>query len=493
MTERPHVLFVTVDQWPANLLGCAGHPVIETPTLDQLARSGTRFERCYAETPICIPSRRSIMTGQTARGHGDRDFQPGLQMPHGIPTLADSFSRGGYQTFATGKLHVYPPRNRIGFNDAMLAEEGRGHLGGPDDYEMFLADSGHPGAQFLHGMSNNEYGWTTWHLPDHMHVTNWTTMTAARQIKRRDPTRPALWHVSYTHPHPPLVPLANYFNRYARREMPAPVVGDWSKDEEQMPYLLKASRNYYARLPQWQIDDTRRAFYALCTHIDHQLRLLIGTLREEGILDDSVIVFTSDHGDMLGDHGLFGKRLMYDASARVPLIIVDAKKQARIPANKTNDRLVGLHDLMPTMLDLAGLPIPESVEGLSVLDSNERDHIYGESHLHTRASRMIRDHQHKLIWYPAGNRFQLFDLKNDPLETRDLAGDPSRASVVNRLKDLLYEHLYGEDMALTDGKTFVGLEAPDVTIPDNRGLSGQRGFHYPEVPAIDPNKPVGSW
>lgn len=493
MTTRPNVLLITVDQWPASLLGSAGHAVIETPTLDQLARSGTRYDRCYSEVPICLPARRSLMTGQTARRHGDRDFDPALRMPQGTPTLAGCFRDAGYQTLSVGKLHVYPPRDRIGFDDTILAEEGRDQLGGPDDYEMFLADRGHPGAHYLHGQGNNEYGWTTWHLPDDLHVTNWTAAMAARQIKRRDPTRPGFWNVSFTHPHPPLVPLASYMDRYARREVPGPVASDWSARDGDLPFMAAQARSYYARLSGVHLDDTRRAFYALCTHIDHQLRVLIGTLREEGILDDTVICFTSDHGEMLGDHGLWGKRLMYDASTRVPLILIDAKGRDRVAKNAVSDRLVGLHDLMPTLLTLAGVPVPESVEGVPLTEGDGHDHIYGESHLGVRASRMVRDRRHKLIWYPAGNAFQLFDLDADPLEQHDLAGDPAQAPVIARLKALLRSRLYGEDLELVEGETFIGLPAPEVTVPDNRGLSGQRGLHYPPVPRSDPSVKVGAW
>src|SRR5215510_2603374 len=117
-----NVLLISVDQWPAALLGVAGHPVIETPTLDALARGGTRYSRAYSEVPICIPARRSLMTGTTARRHGDRLFQPDMRMPN-LPTMPAVFRAAGYQTFAVGKLHVYPPRARIGFDDALVVEE----------------------------------------------------------------------------------------------------------------------------------------------------------------------------------------------------------------------------------------------------------------------------------------------------------------------------------------------------------------------------------
>ena len=141
--SAPNVLFISVDQWPGHLMGCAGHPVIQTPTLDHLAKLGTRFTRAYAESPICIPSRRSMMTGLSPRGHGDRSFNPTLPLKN-LPLLAQSFRSAGYQSVAIGKLHVYPPRDRIGFDDVLLAEEGRPKLGAIDDYEMYLASQGHP-------------------------------------------------------------------------------------------------------------------------------------------------------------------------------------------------------------------------------------------------------------------------------------------------------------------------------------------------------------
>ena len=140
MKESPNVLMICVDHWGGRLMGEAGNSFIETPTLDELSRSGVRFDQCYARTPTCIPARRSIMTGTTARTHGDRTFKEKLPMPNDIPTLAGCFHSAGYQTFAVGKMHVYPQRDRAGFDDVLLNEEGRHHLGmGNDDYEIYLA------------------------------------------------------------------------------------------------------------------------------------------------------------------------------------------------------------------------------------------------------------------------------------------------------------------------------------------------------------------
>jgi arylsulfatase A-like enzyme len=486
----PNVVVITVDQWPAKALGCAGHPVVETPTLDALARIGRRFDHAYAECPICIPSRRTLMTGVTARRHGDRIFQTALQMPD-LPTLADCFAAAGYQSAAIGKLHVFPKRDRIGFDEAIIAEEGRDHIGGDDDYDVFLSDNGHAGEQFLHGMGNNEFLTRPWHLPEHLHVTNWITKSACRTIKRRDPRKPGLWYVSYTHPHPPLAPLQAYLDGYPPDAIDPPLGAAWAEADD-APYPVRAVRNLFAALGPKQIRAARRAAYALSTHIDHQIRVVIGTLREEGLLKDTILLFCSDHGDMLGDFGLFAKRLMYQSSVRVPMILVAPQGSARLDRGVDRDRLVGLQDVMPTLLDLAGLPIPASCDGLSMIGDVRRDVFYGEVGDNARASRMIVDGRHKLIWYPAGNRVQLFDLDTDADERDDVAGDPDRAELRRHLECRLIDHLYGVDLAWIDGDRLVGFPAPTDLPEPGRGLSGQRGLHYPQIPQTDPAVAVGA-
>jgi len=153
MESKPNFLVVSTDHWAASLLGAAGHPTIQTPTLDTLAQSGVRFNNCYSSCPVCIPARRTLMTGTSPKTHGDRVFQPELPMPE-LPTMAQTFRDAGYQAYAVGKLHVYPQRDRIGFDDVILEEEGRVLYGVIDDYEIFLADKGFAGQQFDHGMGN---------------------------------------------------------------------------------------------------------------------------------------------------------------------------------------------------------------------------------------------------------------------------------------------------------------------------------------------------
>lgn len=490
-SPRPNVLFVSVDQWPGALLGVAGHPVIETPTLDQLAANGTYFPNAYSECPICIPARRSMMTGTSPEVHGDRRFQPALEMP-GLPTLAQTFRDAGYQATAVGKTHVYPPRNRIGFDDIILSEEGRVHIGGPDDYDIFLTDQGFAGQGYMHGMSNNEYAWRPWHLPERCHQTNWASEQMCRAIKRRDPTRPAFWHLSYIYPHPPIVPVQAYLDRYMHRDVDAPVMGDWSQDGEALPPALTEVVNFWAALKPHEMADMRRAFYAQCTHIDHQLRTVIGTLREEELLDNTIILFTSDHGDMLGDHGLYAKRFMYDGSARVPMILNGIAGCERVGHHRRDGRLVGHQDVMPTLLDLAGIAVPTSCTGQSMVSPTPRELHYCEALEGVNATRMITDGRYKLIWYPCGNVLHLFDLDSDPREVTNLAAVTGHAAVLSRLEQALVARLYGSDRDWVDDGRLAGFPAVAIPIRVNRELSGQRGLHHPAPPRTDPAHIVGT-
>lgn len=475
---KPNVLLICTDHWSAPLLGVAGHPAIQTPTLDTLARSGVRYTNAYSACPVCIPARRSLMTGTSPRTHGDRVYRDRLPMPS-VPTLAQTFRGAGYQAYAVGKLHVYPQRDRIGFDDVILDEEGRTQFGVVDDYETFLGEEGYAGRQFEHGMGNNEYVWRPWHLPEDTHVTNWAARQMCRTIKRRDPTRPAFWYLSFRHPHPPLVPLRAYVDLYRDVEIDMPFVGEWARDPAAVPYALQANSAAFGLERAAQVEGARRAVYALCTHIDHQLRVVIGTLREEGLLDNTMILFTADHGDMLGNHGVWQKRLFYEHAAGIPMLLVGVEGDRRVGHHRVDERLVALQDVMPTLLDLAGLEVPESVEGLSMVGERRREGLYGEIGEGVAATRMVHDGRHKLIYYPTGNRRQLFDLAEDPWELRDVAVSGEYATTLARLTERLTAELYGGDEQWVQDGHLRGLPEQRYAPRANRGLSGQRGGHWP--------------
>ncbi len=482
--NKPNVLLICVDHWPAQMIGALGHPTVLTPTIDQFITNGVAFTNAYSTTPMCVPARRELMTGVYARTHGDRN-QRSLPLPD-IPTLAQTFRDSGYQTYGVGKLHVTPSRDRIGFDDMLLNEEGRmkANRDGQqvDDYEMYLTEQGHAGQEFAHGHSNN-YDVKPWHLPEHTHSTNWTARETARSIVRRDPTRPAFWYMSFTAPHPPMNPLPDYLNLYRDMEIDPPYIGEWAQDFDQLPHALKArprriSSRAFNEAATRQI---REAFYALSTHIDHQIRTVIGTLKEEGILDDTIVMFTSDHGDMLGNHGTYTKMCFYEDSTNVPLVLVPtAHLQERLGNDRRDLRLATLADIMPTLLDLCDISIPESVEGQSLVSDAPREHVYGEFYDDPAvATRMIRDQRHKLIYYPVGNVFQLFDLQDDPRELHDLSAEQKYQDVRKKLTTQLIDHLYGADLEWIQDGQLVGL--PEMIwrgeIPE-RNLGGQRGLRF---------------
>ena len=473
-----------VDQWPASLMGCAGHPVVKTPTLDELVKAGTRFTNAYSATPVCIPARREFMTGTNARVHGDKCFDEKLPMPS-IPSLPGAFASHGYQTFAVGKLHVYPQRDRIGFHDVILMEEGR-HKDGmrQDDFERFLMRKGYAGLEFMHGMSNNDYLSRPWHLSEETHPTSWMTREMCETIKRKDPTRPAFWFLSYNHPHPPLAPLAEYLHMYDGVAMDEPYVGEWV-DNEELPSAVQRYHAIYEHMnTPARIAEGRKAFYAQCTHIDHQIRTVVGTLREEGLLDDTAIVLTCDHGDFLGNHRLWGKNMFYEDSCKIPFFIIPPVGYDGMGVGTTDDRLVELRDIMPTLLDMAGLPIPESVNGISLTTSaaKRRDFVYGELWKDARATRMIRWGDYKLIYCPVTNARQLFNLKDDPKELVNIYGNEGSGEIVRRLETLLMDSLYGDECAWIRDGSLVGMSDGEKAgfannnVLKNRELLLQRGL-----------------
>ena len=311
------------------------------------------------------------MTGMFPVSHGDRVYSDTMLMPN-VTTLAQAFRNAAYQAYSVGNLHVYPHRNRIGFDDAIIMEEGRREFGVVDDYQLWLGENGFTGQEFLHGIGSNSYYTRPWHLPEYTHPSTWATKEMMKQITRKDPTRPSFFNMSYQFPHPPLVPLQTYLDFYTDDEIDMPEHGEWLDDSMIIRLLCEHAMPY----SQKEIRMARKAVYAQCTHIDHLVRSLIDTLRECNLLKDTIIVFLSDHGDMLFQHNMVAKRTFYQCSANVPLIISgEPVKEWR---GNVNDKLSCLEDIMPTLLDLCGVEIPETVEGISLLSDAKRDLLYGE-------------------------------------------------------------------------------------------------------------------
>lgn len=479
-SDKPNVLLICTDHLSGLAMRPGGHPVVMTPTLEQLARSGVNYTQAYSACPCCIPARKTLMTGLTARGHGERVYVDGSPMPEAT-TLAQCFREGGYQSYAVGKMHVYPQRDRIGFDEVLMEDQGRHQFdSGADDWELYLADQGYAGQEYASGMTQNDWVARPWHLPEHCHPINWAAREMSRAIRRRDPRKPGFWYLSFSAPHPPLTPLQAYLDLYRDIEIDRPTQGNWSDDFDSVPFpVRKKTANSALMGASWHEQElARRAFYATVTHVDHQIRTVLGTLREEGLLNNTAIVFTSDHGHMVGEHGLWCMTPFYEMSAKIPLILVPPAGDKRVGMSVCDDRLAEFGDIMPTLLDLAGLPIPEGVETVSLIGEGRRDHLYGELGEGPLAMRMIREGRFKLIYYPAGNRSQLFDIEADPRESADLAADPGHADDLKRLQGLLEKELYGGDEDWKRNGEWVGVPEPKFKRGDCRHIGGQRGHRF---------------
>jgi arylsulfatase len=498
------VLLVTADQMRGDCLGCAGHPVVRTPHLDQLALEGVRFTRAYSETPVCTAARHTLMTGLHPRTHGMPFYKDEVRMPD-RPTLPALLGRAGYQTQAVGKMHFFPQRACYGFDHMVITEEGRCFAGlEVDDYQAFLAKTEYAGLSRGHGIGNNEPWAIRSSVPEHLSVTHWTVDECIEFLRRRDPTRPFFLWCSFTKPHPPFDPPEPYDTMYAGRGIPAPARGAWSEAGRAPAYLraLGLERKFDLVAPE-DVRAARAVYYGLITQIDHQLGRLFGALRRHGLWNDTWVLFTADHGDMMGDHRLFAKSCWLEGSARVPFIIrppnrgtatyfsgnagadvtgengvspqrKDMKGSAPgfpdpIRAGAECRASIALADVMPTLLAMAGVTAPSDLDGASVLpllsdpDAKWRPFVHGEYTVDDPGScyQAMTDGRQKYFWYPDGNVEHLFDLDADPLETRNLSKECSHAAALRRWRARLVEFLAARgETRFTDGRRLLPASGP---------------------------------
>jgi arylsulfatase A-like enzyme len=426
---RPNIILLTTDQQRGDCLGIDENApaCLQTPTLDMLARGGTRFRRGYAECPSCFPSRRCLLTGTAPAAHGmvgmkGHDWNP----PH---TLPGELKNAGYHTYLIGKLHLQPRGKRFGFDHQELSDA---PFDPGDAYARWLQDRHglhDVDAGFAHGQDPNGWNARPTHLREDQTHTYWCVKRALEFLKYgRDPSAPFFLNLSLFDPHPPLAPPALYYDRYIHRQLPAPVVGDWadSWDKPEKGLSLAAWR---LKLDDQQMHCTRAAYYATINFIDDQIGRLYQFLARSGLLKNTWILFTSDHGEMLGDHNLYRKCWPYEGSARVPFFVVPPPAE-NLPKDNVCNQPVGLQDVMPTLLDIAGVKIPKACTGRSLLpvirgqSAKIRDVLHGEhagQYEYADGMHYLVSDRYKYVWYSQRQCEHLFDLQADPNELHDLA------------------------------------------------------------------------
>ena len=495
-----NILLIMADQLRADALACNGNPVIDTPNLDRLARSGVNCTACYTPAPICVPARAALATGCYPHRCTGTKNNEGAILP-GLPLLPAELAAAGYRTYAAGKLHYLPyrapgePRVTHGFQVSEVAESGRvlrkwdpeGRLRGLEDYLDYLHEVGWGGYSRANGLGNNDVFASASAMPAEHYVDAWVATRAIHHLDRhlhehRD--QPFFLFASFPKPHTAFDPPRPFDACYDPRQMPDPVGS--------VELLAKRGLTAFASRPaeyEWnefspEAKRTIKAhYYGLVTFQDLQVGRLLDFLEERGLREDTLVVFTADHGEMLGDFGQYLKESFYEGSARVPLI---ASHPGTLPEGRREEGPVGLHDLMPTLLSAAGAPVPAGIDGLDLSAMLRgagpvRDALVAQCHDAPRQQYMVRDRRWKYIYHQDGAVEELYDLDADPHELCDLSGSASEPAASTRrsmrafLIDWCRRHgdhgmLEGDDLAAADPRPF--FRRP----PDERPIFGRRFY-----------------
>jgi arylsulfatase A-like enzyme len=434
LDPQPNIILIIAEQHRADCLSIDGHPVLLTPNLDAIAGAGVRFTRAYTTCPTCIAARRSILTGQFPPTHGMVGYRDGIDWPDPPTTLPQALRDAGYQTVHVGRdMHQSPRRRRLGFDHMILGDEWRTWL------DRYIPDAGGWRGS---GIMNNDYTACPWPHADFLHPTNWTIERALDILRKRDPSCPFFLNVSFIAAHPPLQPPVFYFERYVRTGVPEPHVGDWAAPPPDRGLGLEV-HNFRCQLEGEKLLSARAGYYGLINHLDDQIRRLLYP-PESGIdLDNTIVMFVSDHGEMLGDHYLWHKLRPYEGSARIPMLI-RAPSRFGVGPGVARDELVCLEDVMPTLLELAGVDTPDTVEGRSLVPLLRGDAEPVHSCLHIEHAPMhhtLFNGREKYVWFVQDGAEQLFDVVDDPHELHELSADRPerlahwRARMIEELKD----------------------------------------------------------
>lgn len=488
---KPNILFIMCDQLRFDYLGCAGHPSIRTPNIDALARRGVRFDRAYVQSPICGASRMSFYTGRYTRSHGSTWNSSPLRV--GEWSIGDHLNPLGMRTVLCGKTHMtadidgmrrlgIDPQSETGKRIAECGFEPWDRLDGlhppgpskqPSHYNTYLNAVGYPGddpwehwANATEGPDGEELsGWLMENCPRPARVaaehseTAYSTRRAQEFIEQAGEDRWCL-HLSYIKPHWPYVAPAPYHALYTAEDVVPPVRDPCERDDPH-PVFGAFQNHRVGRV--FARDGVREAvipaYMGLITQIDDEIGRLVAWLEETGRDRDTVIVFTSDHGDYLGDHWLGEKELFHDASVRIPLIIVDPSRAADATRGMVRGELVESIDLLPTFVELAGGTVPHHIlEGQSLLPLlhdpaprplraavfSEYDYAFRQARkalgrdIPDCAMQMVFDGRFKMIC-ARGFRPALYDLQSDPEELHDLGKSESVAPVIHRLQETLLD------------------------------------------------------
>jgi arylsulfatase len=456
--KKPNIVLITADQWRGDCLGCAGnhHPVM-TPHVNQLAAEGVRFTQAYADCPVCMPQRVTLLTGQVASRFGlPHNFPGGVRSPvdaqRSLPTRLAR--EAGYQTKAIGKMHFSPDRARFGFDHIALH---------PNDYVIWLEDTPYAGMYRGHGLGGNEVYPVVAPTPERFTHTHWIVEQAIRFLVQRDPEAPFFLWIVFEAPHSPFDPPAPYDRMYDNFTIPDPLCGRWVGGPDDPPDLqARRIAGKYDQLCPEMIRETRRRYYGQVSYIDYQLGRFLGELRSRGFYDDTAIIFDADHGEHLGDHGVFGKTTFMRGSGDVPLVmrLPDSVPVAH-PALEIDTPVLTV-DLYPTILELAGLLPQGETDGTSLLPwiqaAKSEERIVCGEYGRGNGTAFATDGKLKYIYYAWGGIEHLFDLVNDPDDLKNLAQDARYDTAKHQLKAAAIRYLEQFNRPMVQDGQWVALD-----------------------------------
>lgn len=424
-SRRPNVLIIFPDQLRWSALGCHGHPVVQSPHIDRLAEGGVRFTHAFSNFPVCSPARSILLSGQYARTTGvmsnqDSEAQPD-RFTNRSTTLAEALAGAGYDTALIGKWHLAPSPPRLGFAESLRP-------------------------RLRHRYYNQTYCRNEREVYIHEGYSPFHETDAAVSYIREHRDRPFFLFLTYGPPH---MPVAEMPERYRKMYDPAKVVlrpnvwkdGKLAHDDEWFRIYMWDFQYYDHRstfprtLPaDMDLRDLTALYYGQITAVDDCVGRVLAALREADMEEDTIVVFTSDHGDMLGSHQAFNKNLHYDESIHVPMIV---RYPRRLRPGIIDGQIVSLVDVMPTVLELAGVTVPASVQGTSVAPVlTGAAEMVGENaaFIETTTSDGIRTPQYLYaVNRRQANSEQLFDLHADPYEMQNLSGDAGQHELRDKL------------------------------------------------------------
>jgi arylsulfatase A-like enzyme len=445
--KKPHIILIMTDQHRGDTLGCMGNKIIKTPNIDSIASDGVCFRNGFSSTPSCTPARAGLLTGLSPWNHGMLGYaRVARKYKYEMPQMLRNL---GYYTYGIGKMHWFPAKSLHGFHGTLVDESGRAEQDGfVSDYRDWFKLQAPGEDPDKTGIDWNEHRAGVYQLKEQLHPTRWTGQTAVQLIQNYKLDKPLFLKVSFARPHSPYDPPQRYFDMYKDAEIPRPSVGNWAAKFADNPKTKDAA---FGDFGAEYAANSRKHYYANITFIDDQVGEIIHALKEKGMYDDALICFTSDHGDMMGDHHHWRKTYAYQGSANVPFLMKWPKTMAtQLSRGSQLCQPVELRDFLPTFLDVAGGEVPDDMDGKSLIQliknkNPEWRHFIDLEHATCYTNEnywcALTDGKMKYIWFFYTGEEQLFDLTSDPDEKLNLSGELNYMESLELWRSRIIKHL----------------------------------------------------